>query len=173
MVRRIGIAEVIKGGAAIAIVLLSGCVSSTGVVPIGQDSYMLSVSDNSRPGITGAEVKANAYRQAAAYCESIGKRLQPVNALQRDQKFGVIANAEIQFLCLAPGDADLTRAKRRLDRPDSDSTISIHKDVSVRNESATSKDTYSELLKLDDLRKRGVITDAEFDDQKRRLLYPK
>lgn len=32
------------------------------------------------------------------------------------------------------------------------------------------KDVYTELLKLDDLRKRGIITDAEFEDQKAKIL---
>ena len=34
----------------------------------------------------------------------------------------------------------------------------------------TKPDLYAELLKLDDLRKRGLLTDAEFDAAKRRLL---
>ncbi|MDB5956727.1 SHOCT domain-containing protein, partial [Ramlibacter sp.] len=32
------------------------------------------------------------------------------------------------------------------------------------------KDLYSEMLKLDDLRKRGLLTDAEFNAEKARLL---
>lgn len=31
-------------------------------------------------------------------------------------------------------------------------------------------DMYTELLKLEDLRKRGIITDAEFENQKKKLL---
>ena len=33
-----------------------------------------------------------------------------------------------------------------------------------------SGDFYSELLKLDDLRKRGLLTDKEFEQQKKKLL---
>ncbi len=32
------------------------------------------------------------------------------------------------------------------------------------------KDLYSQLLRYDDLRKRGIITDAEFDQIKKSLL---
>lgn len=32
------------------------------------------------------------------------------------------------------------------------------------------KDIYSELIKLDDLRQKGIITDDEFEEQKRKLL---
>jgi hypothetical protein len=35
---------------------------------------------------------------------------------------------------------------------------------------APAKDLYSEILKLDELRKRGLLTDAEFDAQKKKLL---
>lgn len=37
-------------------------------------------------------------------------------------------------------------------------------------ERSKSSDLYSELLKLDDLRKRGIISDAEFEAQKAKLL---
>lgn len=33
-----------------------------------------------------------------------------------------------------------------------------------------SKDVYAELLKLDDLRKKGILTESEFQIQKERLL---
>jgi hypothetical protein len=35
---------------------------------------------------------------------------------------------------------------------------------------APAKDLYTEILKLDELRKRGLLTDAEFDAQKKKLL---
>lgn len=41
--------------------------------------------------------------------------------------------------------------------------------VVVQQQSAA-PDLYSELLKLEDLRKRGLLTDAEFDVQKQKLL---
>jgi putative oligomerization/nucleic acid binding protein len=42
--------------------------------------------------------------------------------------------------------------------------------VRAKDESTKPKDTYTELLKLDDLHKRGILTDAEFEGQKKRLL---
>jgi hypothetical protein len=38
---------------------------------------------------------------------------------------------------------------------------------------APAKDLYTEILKLDELRKRGLLTDAEFDAQKKKLLDAK
>lgn len=39
-----------------------------------------------------------------------------------------------------------------------------------RIERSQSRDVYSELIKLDDLRKKGILTDAEFEAEKRKLL---
>ena len=36
--------------------------------------------------------------------------------------------------------------------------------------SKETKDFYSELIKLDDLRERGIITDEEFDARKKKIL---
>ncbi len=41
------------------------------------------------------------------------------------------------------------------------------------NQSNQQIDVYNELLKLDDLRKRGILTDAEFDQQKAKLIGSK
>jgi Short C-terminal domain len=40
----------------------------------------------------------------------------------------------------------------------------------IQNQAREQRDVYSELLKLDDLRKRGILTDAEFAAEKSRLL---
>jgi len=39
-----------------------------------------------------------------------------------------------------------------------------------KTESSQQRDTYTELLKLDDLRKKGIITDAEFESEKQKIL---
>lgn len=46
-------------------------------------------------------------------------------------------------------------------------------DVRTKDQTERSKDVYSELIKLDDLRKRGILTDAEFEVQKKKLLTEK
>ena len=37
-------------------------------------------------------------------------------------------------------------------------------------QASVQKDVYAELLKLDDLRKKGLLTDAEFEVQKKKIL---
>ena len=43
-------------------------------------------------------------------------------------------------------------------------------DLTVEDDTAQRADLYQELLKLDDLRQKGILTDAEFDAQKKKLL---
>ena len=54
-----------------------------------------------------------------------------------------------------------------------ENTESISTDVRAVDESDGRKDVYAELIKLDDLRKRGILTDAEFDAEKKKLLESK
>ena len=43
-------------------------------------------------------------------------------------------------------------------------------DVTTTDHTDRPKDVYAELLKLDDLRKRGILSEAKFDAQKKKLL---
>ena len=56
---------------------------------------------------------------------------------------------------------------------DADQVIEIRKDVKVKSESTGSRDVYSELIKLDDLRKKGILSEAEFEAQKKAILSGK
>ena len=53
---------------------------------------------------------------------------------------------------------------------DASATEKTSLDVQTKDESTKPKDTYTELIKLDDLHKRGILTDAEFEAQKKKLL---
>jgi hypothetical protein len=45
--------------------------------------------------------------------------------------------------------------------------------MTTRDQTDRPKDVYAELIKLDDLHKRGILTQAEFEAQKRKLLEGK
>ena len=70
-------------------------------------------------------------------------------------------------MCLDTKDAELGRPRLR---KEADTVIEVKKEVRKANESIASKVVYADLIKLEDLRKKGIITDAEFDAQKRKLL---
>ena len=68
-------------------------------------------------------------------------------------------------------------AKRTSLTPRADVVIEKKSEISVdiesEDQSEKTKDVYTELIKLDDLRKKGIITEAEFEEQKKKLLEDK
>ncbi len=132
---------------------------------------MVSGTGKSPGGYSGYEVKAAAFKEATQFCATQNRQVQIVHTAQRDMSFGVNANAEIQFMCLEANDSELSRPRLK---KDADQVIEVRKDVKTTvTPSSAPKDVYSELIKLDDLRKRGIITDAEFEAQKKALLATK
>ena len=149
-------------------IFLAGCASNSGVIPIGQDTFM--VSRQAATGFSGSgTLKAEAFQEASQYCEKLGKSLQVVSTHEASPPY-ILANfpkAEIQFMCLDAKDAELNRPKLR---KEADTVIEVKKDIRTKDESVKHKDVYAELIKLDDLRKKGIISEAEFAEQKKKLL---
>jgi|SRR5450432_3052268 len=97
-----------KGGAsmcgaiAAAISLVAGCASTSGVVPLGGDTYLISRSEKGFD-TTGSRVKADSLKEANQFCASKGKQLEVTKATDRDMvPFKSDAQAEIEFRCV-PG----------------------------------------------------------------------
>ncbi|WP_435893343.1 hypothetical protein [Oceaniferula spumae] len=87
--------------------VLASCASSSGVVPMGQDTYMVARSLKSIRGDSG-RVKAEAIREANEFCLKQGKVMKIIDTNQKDmQPFRSDAQAEIQFMCLDPNDPRL------------------------------------------------------------------
>ena len=81
--------------------LLSACASTSGVVPLGGDTYLIARSEKSL-STTGSRVKADALKEANQYCAAAGKRLEVVKATDRDMvPFKSDPQAEVEFRCVA------------------------------------------------------------------------
>ena len=147
-------------------VSLAGCASS-GVIPMGQDTFM--ISKQSSTGFHSAgSVKADIYREGSTYCMSQGKEFQPVNDHGVDGVPGrSFASAEIQFRCLSKGDPELSRPTMKpIANIRIENDIREKKDIHVQD----SGDIYTELKKLKDLLDSKAITQEEFDAQKKKIL---
>lgn len=91
-------------------VLLAGCATNSGIVPMGQDSYM--VSRQAATGFSGlGNLKAEALKEANEYCISQGMAMQVANTNESAPPyiFGNFPKAEVQFMCLNKNDPQLTR----------------------------------------------------------------
>lgn len=83
--------------AAIAALVISGCAANTGVVKIGDDTYLLGKQGGWES--SGSAVKVGIYKEANEFCSKMGKKFVQTSAQSDDQGPGKHATAEIQFKC--------------------------------------------------------------------------
>ena len=92
----------------IGFITLAGCASSSGVLNTGPDSYMVSREGGSAfVGTNGLRV--DAMKEANAYCQNEGKIFQVSSTQVQGGGLGKYPHADIYFLCLSPGDPQLSR----------------------------------------------------------------
>ena len=151
-------------------IFLSGC-ANPGIVKLSPDTYMLSRAD--RAGIFGntAKLKASVIKDANEFAASMGKVAIPLSTNETPVYPGHFATFEYQFRVV---DKDDSEAKRThlVPRPNVviEKNVKIDADIKTEERKSDSLDIYTELTKLDDLRKRGIITDAEFEAEKAKIL---
>ena len=84
------------------LVLLAGCASNSGVVPMGSDTYM--VSRQAATGFTGmGTLKAEAMREAYDQCQKTGKSVRVIETVDAKPPYilGNFPKTEIRFKCVA------------------------------------------------------------------------
>ncbi|MFO1324177.1 MAG: hypothetical protein U1F15_08935 [Burkholderiales bacterium] len=104
-----------KGKEAVLIVgalVVSGCALSSGVLPMGPDTYSVSVSAApARGGTTGA--RQVALTEAGKYCADQGKQILVTNTSAAQTNNLGAGKIDVTFQCLAKGDPDLQRPTYR------------------------------------------------------------
>jgi hypothetical protein len=124
--------------------LLVGCQSS-GVVQTSPDTYK--VSRKSAGGIftDTAKLRDEVIQEANAFAASKGKIAVQVATHSEHPLVGGLPSFEYEFRLADKSPAEPVASEKH-------------------------GDLYSEVLKLDELRKKNLITDAEFEAQKQKLL---
>jgi hypothetical protein len=152
--------------------LFSGCFASN-MVKLSPDTYMIRVEDHA--GIFAfnrGNLKSSAIQQANDFAASKDKVAIPI--AMDYHPVGILgdwAAVEYQFRVVSKDDPEAQRTSLT-PRPDVviENNSNISADIKTKDQSDMTKDTYTELIKLDDLRKRGIITEEEFEAQKKKLL---
>jgi hypothetical protein len=86
----------------IILLALSAC-QSTGVIPMGQDSYMIGKKDGS-PGVgVSLSNKAEVYKEANAFCHEKKLEVKTVEVTTTPAGVGRLGSTELQFKCVPPG----------------------------------------------------------------------
>jgi hypothetical protein len=150
--------------------LLSGC-ANPGIVQLSPDTYMLSRVDHAGMFGNASALKAGVISDADAFAASQGKVAVVIAANDSPAYPGHFATFEYQFRVVDKNDPDARRTSLA-PRP----KVVIEKDEKITGNIRTSDepekhpDLYTEILKLDELRKKGLITDAEYEAQKQKYL---
>lgn len=149
--------------------LLAGC-ANPGIVQVSPDTYLLAREAHGGIFASSTALKAGVIQDANAFAESQGKVVVPISAKEKPMGNGPAqwASFEYQFRVVEKSDPAFRRTQL-VHNPN----IVIQKadpDEVVGSRQGDKKDLYSEMLKLEDLKKRGLLSDAEFDTQKKKLL---
>lgn len=91
---------------------LASCASHTGVVQIGQDSYMIAKQQGTGfPGL--GNMKAEIISEGFKYCSDNQLEFQIISTNETSPPYilGNYPRAEIQFMCLKKGDSQLGRPR--------------------------------------------------------------
>lgn len=77
--------------------LLAGCVTTSKVVPAGQDTYMISAANDACGNCTPALVRAT--EQANAYCQKMGKTMTVKESKDQTYDIGFGKRVTLTFTC--------------------------------------------------------------------------
>lgn len=153
---------------------IAGCAANPGIVEMSPGTYLLSRED--KAGIFGnpSAMHAEVIAEANKFAVSKGKVVIPITTHETPMYPGHFATFDYQFRLVDPDSPD-AKPTPMIQRADVviEQTEKKTVDVHPAGTAAPAPDVYTELLKLDDLRKKGIITEDEFQAQKAKILAGK
>ncbi len=173
---------------------------STGLTQLSADTYRISRIDGVGQYPDAAALKAAVVDEANAFARTQGKVAVPISSHQETMRAGHLSTADYEFRLAAPGElapkpeaaapvaavagpkesatasaappataaAAPAPAAQAAAAPTAAAAAAVPAAAASRPE--PKPDLYNELVMLDDLRKRGILTDAEFQALKTKLL---
>ncbi len=130
------------------------------VVSLGDDTYSIFLEANTIFYRKMNNLKAEVLDDAAKFCASKGKQMKVLSVVEDPSIFlmGMIS-VKVTFKALDAGDPELL------------APVPAPAGVGVTVSPAPPKDDfYAILIKLDDLHKKGILTDEEFEAEKKKIL---
>ena len=174
---------------------------STGLTQLSADTYRISRIDGVGQYPDAAALKAAVVEEANAFARTQGKVAVPISSREETMRAGHLSTVDYEFRLAAAGEPPATPAAAAPVAPvaspkESVTPSVVHPAPAVAATSPTAPpaevpsaaaavpaaaasrtepkpDLYNELIMLDDLRKRGILTDAEFQALKTKLLAGK
>ena len=164
--------RIFKNGVVLAFASIASACMSSELVQLSPDTYILRKEDHG--GIFAfnrGKMMPEAIREANAFAESKGKIAIPIST--QEHPVGILgdwASFEYQFRVLDKNDPEA----RRTSLQPTPATLRIEADERVKQEVTVKthgdSDMYTELQKLKSLKDSGILTEQEFEQQKKRIL---
>ena len=125
------------------------------VTSLGGNTYSVTVKASSKFTRDTDKLKDEAMAAATDFCTKAGKQLKVVSVAEDKSLYfvGPFAQVALTFKALGADDPELAPAAP----PGVAAPL-------------TTAELYADLLKLDDLHKKGILTDAEFETEKKKVL---
>jgi hypothetical protein len=138
------------------------------IVPLGHDTYALTRWANTGFTRNTAKLKAQALEDAAAYCAKLHKELKIVSTTAERPAIPLtgFASAKVVFKALDANDPELHAPAAPAPAPDAAAPVAVE-NAAPRTETDV---LYRDLTQLDDLRKRGLLTEEEFQAKRKKLV---
>jgi hypothetical protein len=160
--------------------VVAGACMSSGIVTLSTDTYRLSRVDGGGRYADAAAMKASVIDDANAFARSRGKIAVPISTREETMRAGHLSTIDYDFRLVAPGESAPSPAPAA-QQADGMTNPAGHGSTDGPAPSQTAElqpagkaeakpDLYTELIKLDDLRKRGILTEEEFQALKAKLL---
>ena len=129
------------------------------ITSVGKDTFSITRQASNGFSRDTDALKAEVSDDAAKYCAEHGKQLKVVSLTADKPRFAMgYVSAKIVFKALDATDPELT------------ATPAVSTGGGVIERPSTTADLYNDILKLDDLRKRGLLTEEEFQIEKKKVL---
>ena len=139
--------------------------SHDGPVPLGNDTFSITHEAKTAFSRDTDKLKELATADAQKFCDAQGKQMRVISLTAKVPTFSLgYPSATIVFRALPPGDPGLTDP---LPTAASAGATVVEAPKSIVK---STDDLYEALLKLDDLRKKGILTDEEFQAEKKKIL---
>jgi hypothetical protein len=139
------------------------------VLKLSEDTYLAIRSSKAGIFVSMAKLKIATIREANDFAARLGKVIVPISTQETPPMPGRWPTVEYQFRLVEKEDP-AAKGGALLPRADVVIESKTHNVTDITHTDEKKPDLYTELTKLDDLRKRGLLTDEEFAQQKKRLL---
>lgn len=133
------------------------------VVELGQDTYSVTRVAKTGFGNDTDKLQELALKDAQEYCAKLHKEIKVLSKTSYRPKWMLTgyANAKVTFKALDANDPELHTPVPDPVEPNA---------TGASGQPTATGSLYADLMKLDDLRKRGILTEEEFQAQKKKLL---